>query len=377
MLKERILFTGVGQCGSQVTNELEKLDYNCFYINSSNRDFPENIDDDRKFLIDGADGCAGDRDKAIEFASSSFNNIINRIKTRFPLVTIITFVFGAGGGTGSGISPILLDLMTTKMPNIKFNAVIILPNSNEKMLRQNNAKQVLKEIDSIKNNPKKNNLCSIHLLDNNSRKNKLDINSEFAILFDSIADYHEKSTRGNLDGEELEKLITAHGFTVILEFDGDNENFKSDIQQAKESSIYANWKPNCNYLGAILNESLDEFTASSEIEQVFGVPIIGYTTFTQQSTKIIATEIKLYNDETETITDSNIFKKLNINIKNEIDKKNEIESKNEVAGSTDVEDIDVFSIMKNKGSKKVHEIKNNKNNDEEDIMDILNKYRKK
>lgn len=110
MLKNDILFVGVGQCGGNITQELEKLNFNSYYVNSSLEDL-DTIDTDisNKYHIPKTKGMAKDRQYALEVLGSNDNlpNITNKIYENFSNCRIVYFVLSLGGGTGGTMGGIL------------------------------------------------------------------------------------------------------------------------------------------------------------------------------------------------------------------------------------------------------------------------------
>lgn len=359
-LKDKIVMIGTGQCGNQITYQFDLLNYNTFYVNSSVTDFPKGIEDDRKFLINGAKGCAKNRQKAIDYGVSSFDEILERINTRFPLANIYFFMASLGGGTGAGLTPLLLDVASTQNPDKKYCVVLVLPHDDESLLSQDNAKETLKQIIDIQDK-----LYSIHLLSNNKRKDFLDINKEFSMLLDGIIDHKSHSEKGNIDDEEIEQLITDPGFSVILEFEDDN--FNIGLVKSIENSIYADWNGDSHYLGMILNDFNDKNEVLKEVENEFGVPLTDFTTFTDESNKIVATGMNF---------NKTIFKNINNIIKEKLQKKQNMQEQNENDDDNDnevIEEVSLSSLMSKKRSIK----KNSNANVMKDLDSILNRYKKK
>lgn len=342
MLKDRILFVGIGQCGNNLVKQMEDLDYNVFYINTSYDDLkPLDADGSKVYHIPNAKGCAKDREKALKYAVGYWNDMANAIDTKFPTFDIVYFVYSLGGGTGGGISNILLDVITSKNPNKSYNVISVLPKDKESILVQSNARESLKQLIELEDK-----LCSIHLLDNNKsiRDDFSDINEEFAMLFDRFIGFNETSIKGNIDEEELEKLATDNGISVIVEFD--HEDFKQGLAEAINESIYANWNSSCNYLGVILKDNNNKDECLDIVEDNFGVPLADFTTFSNESNLIVATGIEF---------NSSLTRKLGKLAKSKLIKKQELESErleDENDEDDSDEDLDISSIIQPKANKR-------------------------
>lgn len=360
MLKNRMLYVGIGQAGSNMVREMENLGYNSFYINTSYEDLrPLDADDSIVYHIPNAKGCGKDRNKAINYAINYYGDIINEIDSKFPTCDIVMFFYSLGGGTGSGLAPVLLELITSQNPNKYYGAVAILPHESESILVHSNARESIKQLIEIQDK-----LCSIHLLDNNKRENFLDINQEFSQLFDRFIDFNETTQKGNIDGEELEKLAIDNGISIILEFEDDD--FKMGIAKAIKESIYADWNNDCNYLGIVLQNEINKTKSLEDIYECFGMPITDFTTFSKDSNLIIATGISF---------NMTISKQLAALANEKLKRKQELD-KNRLDDDTDDIEID-FNSIRNKNKSNINpkkKIKDNSNLTKE-LNNIVDKYK--
>ena len=356
-LKSRILVVGVGQGGSNITKEFENMGYNTFYVNTSYDDIPLNTDDNRIYHIKNSQGCAKDRQKAINYAVDYYDDIINTINTSYPTCDIVFITFSLGGGTGSGIAPVLLSLLASKNLKKYYGAIAILPHKSESILVHSNARESLTQLMGIKDK-----LYSIHLLDNNKREDFLQLNQDFSQLFDSFIEFNEVTKKGNIDGEELEKLATDSGITVILEFE--NDDFKLGTEGAIKDSIYADWNGDCNYLGIILQDKNKKSDCVEILSENFGMPITDFTTFSENGNLVIATGMSF---------NASLPKRLATIAKEKLEKKQEIQA-NKVNNEKDDIELDLSSFksktLLNRDKKKSDEVSIAK-----DVQDTINYFK--
>ncbi|WP_455090150.1 hypothetical protein [Peptoanaerobacter stomatis] len=217
-MKEDVLFIGIGQAGSNLAYEMKQRGFQTFYINSTNDDVDLlDIDDNLKYHIPGATGCGRNRAKALNYTKEHFNNIDNIIMTKFPMFKHIYICFSTGGGTGSGISPVLLGILSQKYPNKNFGYVTILPNSSESVDIKTNSLECYSQLQKLTH------INNTLFLDNNSSVNDfIVINKIFADEFEKFIEITSyKSVRGNIDDDELEKLIATKGNVVFANKIGD------------------------------------------------------------------------------------------------------------------------------------------------------------
>lgn len=360
MLKERILFIGIGQGGGNITKEFEDLGYATYYINTSFEDLKTlETDAENLFHIKNAKGCAKDRDKALKYALKSYDPICDSIYSKFPNYDIIFIVNGAGGGT-SAMSYILMEIMSVKFPEKLFNVISALPHRQESLLVFNNAIKSLEEL--LEKFEERDNVRSIFLLDNNVKQNKedfLEINTEFAIAFDKMFGYTGTNITGNIDGEELETLLLDKGFSVIFEFESDD--FKMGIAKSITEGIFSKWNTDCNYIGAILDKRFSKEPISEVIEENFGVPLADFITYDDESGNVFMATGMSFN--------RSVLRSLKSETKSKLTRKQEIESN--VDEDEDDIDIDISSFT-NKVKKKTTQPKKDAT---KELLSILDKYK--
>jgi hypothetical protein len=259
---ERILFVCIGQAGSNIGKLFNDLNYNCLFINTSYEDL-ETIDAKHKLHIVGAFGCNKDRQKALNYAKDYYDTIINVIDTKFPQQDIVYFIFSLGGGTGSGLSPIILDIMTHKNPNKNYGAIVILPSTKESIKSQINAVEAYKQVTNIES------LRSLYVLDNNNNMDKFEINKKFVNLFDKFVNVTNADARGLIDRAEVETMLTCKGNSII------SDDINAIVNKQYNNNIFTQYEYGCKYIGMSISSNID----INEIESSLGTPLdtfVGY-----------------------------------------------------------------------------------------------------
>ena len=241
-MREDILFIGIGQCGSNIAYEMKQKGFQTFYINSTNDDVDLlDIPDNLKYHIPGATGCGRNREKALNYTKEHFENIDNIINTKFPMFKHIFICFSTGGGTGSGISPVLLSILSKKYPHKNLGYVAVLPHSGESVDVKTNALQCysqLQKLEEVNNN---------YFLDNNSNiTDYIQINKIFAQQFDRFVNITKnKSVKGNIDDDELEKLLKTKGNVVFA-------TYKKNVLEV--APLFTKCEKSCEKVFVINNE---------------------------------------------------------------------------------------------------------------------------
>lgn len=336
MLKEKMVFVGVGQCGGNIVREFEELGFNAFYINTSSEDL-EQIDTDisLKYSVPNSGGCAKDRALAQQYTVKYFREMMGVIDSRFSTSTIITLVYSLGGGTGGGTSNMLLDIMSNENPEKTYNVIAVLPDEHETMLIQKNAFDSLKELNKLEF------VNSVFLLDNNKVSDKMDINSQIAILFDNIVNANNSDKKGCFDRVEIEKSITEKGYSVLLETETEDDP-KVGVAKSIKESMFATWVNDCNTLGYTINarNRKEEIAFKNALYEEFGTPYVDFTGFNPDSnTNIVIASGMSFN--------SSILNELAERYNKLMDKKKKENTETKVEDIT-LEDIGVKSIKQSR-----------------------------
>lgn len=263
-MKERILFECVGQAGGNIGQLLLDRGYICHFINSSLDDLNAiDVKDNYKFHIPNAQGCSKDRKKAMRFAKEYYPLMMDTINRRFAMQDIVYFVFSLGGGTGSGIAPLLLSYLSSNNPHKHYGAIVILPSTSEPIKAQVNAIEAYNQLRKIEN------LKNVFVLDNNCGLNKMAINREFVELFDELMNITKPDARGVIDQDELATMLTTKGMMAMGHF---NSQTKDTLIN---DCIFAPFKRNCDRVAISVCDDIDV----EAIERVTNFPndiYVGY-----------------------------------------------------------------------------------------------------
>lgn len=297
MLKDLIAQIAMGQCGGNLVYELEKLDNQAFYINSSLDDLKTiPTDSAKKYCIEHVKGMAKDIEYAEEVITTNYNDekIVEAIYERYPNQRIYNFHFGLSGGTGGGMSVTVMRTFKEFHPNKIINVICVYPHDEEGMLMQYNAEKCLKKLkecmeDGIIN--------SLQILNNNSKEigEKLTINAEYARLYDEIVSFEGTDVKGNLDKEEMERLLSTNGVTVLYKLK--NEDVGNNLSKLEENTIYAPFHRNPSTLGLLLSEEQDNALNRDLIEKAFGVPMVTHDVRWKNEYSFIISAGMKFNDD--------------------------------------------------------------------------------
>jgi hypothetical protein len=191
----------------------------------------------------------------------------------------VFFVLTLGGGTGGGISPVIMDILSSRNLDKKYGAIIILPANNEPSIKcLNNGLESYKELSAIMDE----NLNSIFILDNN-KGNKFSINQEFVYTFDRLINITIPDERGIIDGAELECLITQKGVSVICDVK------EIDGKLTIDENIFSPFKGQSSYLGISLKDRVN----IDLIQARFGTPNDTFIGYNDHANMVIATGLQI------------------------------------------------------------------------------------
>lgn len=327
-MKENTLFIGIGQAGGNIVRKFEEKGFFTFYINTSAEDlYTIPTSDIRKFHIPTAFGCNKDRKKALDYTKQYFSMIIDSIDRRYPLQNQVIFVFSLGGGTGSGISPIILDIISNKFPEKNFGVACVLPDKNESLKAKHNAVETYKQLSSIEG------IKNIYVLDNNENEKKI-VNERFSDYYNYIPEMSKPDERGIIDMAEINMLQSTKGAVYIAEIEISKENGELIY---KKDPIFANHSTGCQYIAYSLKDNFSDEELKS-LSKPFGTPIDTFKGFNKEKNLMLVFGLPF---PTERITE------LNAIIKTE---KDEINFGHDSLDN--IEEIDIYETIKNKSKTK-------------------------
>lgn len=151
----KFVIVGIGNCGSQIASRCVTKYPECFdaiYINSSEADLSMvNVEGALKFKIgnkDQVEGSGKNRAKMKEYLKHDINSILGNKDLQNKLVEAkyCFVVTSAAGGTGSGASPIMMELLRQMFPDTSFILVGVLPQLGASLMEQGNALEFLTEL---------------------------------------------------------------------------------------------------------------------------------------------------------------------------------------------------------------------------------------
>jgi len=225
---------GCGNCGSMIADlAKEKKDIPGIAINTSERDI-DNVKNITTFKIGDARGSGKDRKRAKDFVKQMIKQLLNqeKFKSHIENNDVIAVLSSTGGGSGSGISVMLTDLLSMMYPDKRFILVNVLPSLKESLASQQNTIEYLQEMNRINATYMcYDNGCKDHLPSNLMlRQMNEEIVEDLAVI---RGDYLLSTPFTSIDEQDLTRILevpgrlTVHRVYDIKEKDVENQ----DVEQ--------------------------------------------------------------------------------------------------------------------------------------------------
>lgn len=303
-----ISFLGIGQGGSNIADEAAKRGFYSAAINFSGKDLDSLEFINKKLKLIGSEGVGKSRNHAINLMEHNWDIAINFVKENFshPSIEIIFVPFSTGGGSGSGISPVLLNMLIEEMQDKVFVAMPIIPDKTESYISQQNSLETFEDLTQIEicilpiDNEKGYQLTSI------KGKSQLYtfINSSVINLIQHLLNYTEKSSKyGIVDKKDLRSLFDTAGYSIIskvqleplkINMEHNDYGISDKIHVSWENSPFANINTSIITKSGIIyegNEQLMEYLNYDMVFKIFNnkFPISLYEGYYQEENNTITT----------------------------------------------------------------------------------------
>lgn len=231
MIKYGII--GIGNCGGQIVNLAAKeMKIDGIAINTSDQDLSEvHSETVKSYLIGDKKGAGQNRLEAKKFLKSSIKEITESddFKGFVSKLELIYIVSSTGGGTGSGISPLLYHLVS-QMTSAPVVLVGVLPTIGEDRGVQMNSATYLNELYNVLSGAR------YMLYDNNKATNlastKMMSTINEAVVHDMkvLSGFYNRSTKyASIDDKDMITIITPPGRIVVSSLDSVKEK---DLDEA-------------------------------------------------------------------------------------------------------------------------------------------------
>lgn len=273
MKATEILVLGIGQAGNNIAEELKKQNkrLTAVCINSSEADMLELSHVREKVVLPATGGANRDRDIAKQYLKDEIF-LITDVIAKYAMKKYIYIAFSLGGGTGSGITPTLLQILRKTMPDRMFNLIGVLPKNSDGKKAHENAIECWQDLMAVKDV----NIGAFYLLDNNKRPYNQTINREFANLFNKFLDITTAHVNGVIDAKEMTELGNTPGLSAIYDIEKYLDAPSQLIDNCAKDSIFVLGSKHKHHIGITAPVNFDKTIITENVGQT-GEIYEGYT----------------------------------------------------------------------------------------------------
>lgn len=279
---------GIGNAGSQVATIAQGENIESVVINSSENDLSTIPDGILKFPLGDLRGAGKNRKEAKTFFKESIKKMLSE-ETLMKFVEskdVVFIISSTGGGTGSGITPILTQILKTSFLDKTIVTVGILPTLDEAYSTQINTLEYTKELYQKLDKP-------VYMLyDNDKMKNKAtylmmeDVNRSIVEDIKVLMGYYNNPTKySSIDEKDMSMIISTTGRIVVASCTGIKEKDLDDetiddmiikkIKNCSHAEIQLDKKIKRSGIIANLNESIAQKFDDNlpGLQKVIGSPV--------------------------------------------------------------------------------------------------------
>ena len=211
---------GVGQAGGNIAEIAASMGFQTALINTNRRDGLVNTRVEKKFFVPGFNGAGQNRSIGLKAVNENYRELIDFVQRSFKNIRLLLVAFSTDGGTGSGMSPLLIDLLLDNLPGVNVGAIAVVPDRNVLAGNRINAAECVEEISKIDS------LSSVFLVDNDqmrklnpqSSKHQIYLSSNQQVMeaINHVLQVTKKSSfYGNFDETDLMNILATRGVTLI------------------------------------------------------------------------------------------------------------------------------------------------------------------
>jgi tubulin-like protein CetZ len=211
---------GVGQAGGNIAEVASAMGFQTALINTNQRDGAVNTRVERKYFVPGYNGAGQDRALGLRAVQGHYRELIDFVDSSFKNLKLLLVAFSTDGGTGSGMSPLLIDLLIDQLPGVNVGAIAVIPERNVLAGNRINTAECMEELSKIEG------ISSVFLVDNDQMRKMKPQSSKHEIYLSANLQAMEainhllkitkkSSIYGNFDETDLMNILGSRGVTLI------------------------------------------------------------------------------------------------------------------------------------------------------------------
>lgn len=212
---------GIGNAGSQVANLAVNNGIDAVVMNTSENDLATIPDSVIKFPLGDLKGAGKNRDAAKVSLKEGIKMVLSKEEfTKFMTDKDVVFVVSStGGGTGSGIAPVLTQILKKMFPDTYVIIVGILPKLNEAYSTQVNTVAYMEELYKKLENP-------TYMFYDNEKLADIPVHLMMERINQSIVDdvkilagtYNYSTKYSSIDEKDMSMIISTTGRIVVASY---------------------------------------------------------------------------------------------------------------------------------------------------------------
>lgn len=297
---------GIGNAGGQVASLALSENIDVTVMNSSENDLSTIPDNVLKFPLGDLRGAGKNRGEAKKFLKESIRKILEEEKfIEFMNSKDVVFIISStGGGTGSGMAPILSQILKKSFPDVYIIIVGILPKIDEAYSTQINTLEYMEELYKKMDR-------ATYMLYDNDKLGHLPSHIMMESINKSIVEdikvltgtYNHKTKYSSIDEKDMSMIISTTGRIVVASYrdikekdldtcsidqklvrllrEGTHAELQVD-RTIKRSGVIANLSPK-------LTESFDDHL--SLMQKEIGAPIEEFTHVSINTEKVLPNNV--------------------------------------------------------------------------------------
>jgi cell division GTPase FtsZ len=231
-IKDNVLFLGLGNCGCKQAKAFHELGYKAMFANGSEQDLKILGDVPNIYRLRNFDGFGGHRERGMDclVENGEFVEALQNISEK-----IILVLYSTSGSTGSGLAPIVEELLLEEDgQQVKIVCPIpTLPSSDEAIAKKKNAYQSMLDLQEIEG------LGATFFINNNAVGGDYErINMTFARMLDNFLSNNTYGEQNNFDESEKIEMLKQSG-SMVLGLFGKEHDKAFMIERLTKNGIFA------------------------------------------------------------------------------------------------------------------------------------------
>lgn len=262
MDKSRILLVGTGRCGNHIVNDMLELDgrYTGLFVNTTEVDLSDlpHAKQRNTFIIPNASGTGKNRSLAKQYVQEEQEKIADRV-LRYMQQDVVICIASADGGSGSGITPLLMKVTKAMTEDKTINLVAVLPRYNEGKRALENTIDFWNEAIKLY---KQGIINSIMLVDNNKRETDLEVNEKLIEELDACL-----GAEGLTDETDSWVVNNDRGYKIVLNLEEGYDDIDEAINACIHESVFVypdEGFKKCNSILGVLNPDAYDIEKAKE-----------------------------------------------------------------------------------------------------------------